>query len=267
MQSFVHNVMKLTYSRADLVVAPSPASMEEAYQFGARHVEYVPIGIPVLYKSVDRLLPARDEARQRVIERYGLKPDQSIVLYTGRFSIEKSLRSALAAAEALPHNFLFAGDGPLREEVEAHHRAVSVGMQHGQDLHDLYLAADVLISASITETVGRVFLEALAFGTPIVVPDFGQHVSLFPESCPAIFTFHRTDTDRGEAQFIETIRAVLEREDREALTQEALDFALTFDWPNVIPLHVACYDRLIERKRTQPPSSPGEGSTSWTPSN
>jgi glycosyltransferase involved in cell wall biosynthesis len=90
-------------------------------------------------------------------------------------------KAPLDLVAALPHllrvhpgaHAVFAGDGPLRADIEETARAL--GVQHavtllGQrdDIADLLDALDVYVMCSRSEGVGRALSEALAFGVPVV---------------------------------------------------------------------------------------------------
>ena len=77
-----------------------------------------------------------------------------------------------------PLHLLIAGDGPSRKTLE------SYGKQHdlpitfagnlpNTDLPPLYRAADIFVTCSTSETYGLTVLEALACGTPAVLPHCG----------------------------------------------------------------------------------------------
>jgi glycosyltransferase involved in cell wall biosynthesis len=60
------------------------------------------------------------------------------------------------------------GDGPQRAELERNYpRAVFLGGRTGEQLAEIYAAADVFVFPSKTDTFGLVMLEALASGVPV----------------------------------------------------------------------------------------------------
>src|SRR3954470_21373810 len=63
---------------------------------------------------------------------------------------------------------LVVGDGPARAALERKYpKAVFLGPRHGEELAEIYAAADVFVFASKTDTFGLVLLEALASGLPV----------------------------------------------------------------------------------------------------
>jgi glycosyltransferase involved in cell wall biosynthesis len=89
-----------------------------------------------------------------------------LFLYVGRLAIEKNVGGFLALD--LPGTKLVVGDGPQRAELEARFPGARfLGLKTGDELANLYSAADVFVFPSRTDTFGLVLLEALACGTPV----------------------------------------------------------------------------------------------------
>ncbi|MCR4757917.1 MAG: glycosyltransferase family 4 protein [Butyrivibrio sp.] len=64
--------------------------------------------------------------------------DDRYVLYFGRFSKEKGVRTLIEAAKKLPEvKFLFAGAGEYAEQIEALPNAENLGFKSGKELDDL----------------------------------------------------------------------------------------------------------------------------------
>lgn len=90
-----------------------------------------------------------------------------------------------AANEEL--EFVVAGDGPLRLELE--HRAKAIGLQNDQikflgeqtAMTDVYRNSDVLISTSAHEGTPNVILEAMAYGIPVVATGVGGVTDILAE--------------------------------------------------------------------------------------
>lgn len=106
-------------------------------------------------------------------------PKKFTVLFVGRLITEKGVMELLEAAKQIGQNvsFLIAGTGPLEGKVlEAQKSDVVayVGKISQKDLPLYYSGADVLIVPSVHEEgFGRVMLESLACGTPVIAADRG----------------------------------------------------------------------------------------------
>jgi glycosyltransferase involved in cell wall biosynthesis len=107
------------------------------------------------------------------------------ILCVGRLSPEKGhlvLLDAVAelARERLDVHVTFVGDGPLRDALEAHARALSIehrvtfaGAVGQDDMPAFFRAADVLCQPSFNEGIPVVLMEAMASGLPVVSTDVG----------------------------------------------------------------------------------------------
>ena len=131
--------------------------------------------------------PAPVEGPDATRARHGL-PDGPILLMVGRLSWEKAHDVAVAALGLCPQGsadgelptLVLAGDGPLRDELEA--RVASVGLQSrvrflgpltSRDVRALYGVATLLLLPSRTEALPLVAMEAMAAGVPVLAARTG----------------------------------------------------------------------------------------------
>ena len=103
--------------------------------------------------------------------------DKLVVLMVSALIPTKRVGAGIEAVSRIPNAYLVvAGDGPLRDEVDAaasrllpdRFRRLSVP---AEAMPSLYQSADVFLHLSKEESFGNVFLEALASGLPIVGHD------------------------------------------------------------------------------------------------
>lgn len=136
---------------------------------------------------------------------FGLTPDQPVVLLCGKLIPVKAplllLRAFAEVRRQTPCSLLYAGDGPLRAEVEAaasRDRIPDVrvtGFLNQSEVPRAYAAADVLVLCSERETWGLAVNEAMSFGLPVIVSDRvgcaadlvvdGENGRVVPEGCAA----------------------------------------------------------------------------------
>lgn len=168
---------------ADLTLVPSPTMKRVLAANGTDEG-----GIDVWRQAVDteffhpRFRCA--EMRERISD--GLTktdPDAVILTYVGRLGAEKNLAVLKDLLAALPASVCLSlvGDGPAREELEAHFagtRTHFTGMLKGDDLAAAYASADIFVMPSETETLGFVALEAMASGLPVVAVAAGGLVDI-----------------------------------------------------------------------------------------
>ncbi len=128
-------------------------------------------GIPV--ERFDR--PPGDALRGAL----GGADGRPIVLTTARLDMLKGHAHLLEAAATVPEPvFVLAGEGPLRERLEA--RARQLGLEgrvvflgHRDDVPELLAVADLFVLPSISEGLPLSVVEAMAAGKPVVATAIG----------------------------------------------------------------------------------------------
>lgn len=97
------------------------------------------------------------------------------VLYFGRFSEEKGIKTLLAACEALPDiPFVFAGTGPMEEQVSKVKNVENRGFVTGEALCGLIAGARFSVYPSEWyENCPFSVMESQMYGTPVLVSDLG----------------------------------------------------------------------------------------------
>lgn len=101
------------------------------------------------------------------------------MLYVGRLSREKGLGELFAvqrsiASRAIPHRFVFVGDGPMRRELEAAlPDAVFTGRLPQDKVAVAMASSDIFVCPGRSDTAGNAVLEAQASGLPVLVTDDG----------------------------------------------------------------------------------------------
>lgn len=89
-----------------------------------------------------------------------------VFMYVGRVAVEKNIEAFLKLD--LPGCKYIVGDGPTRNALSRKYPDVYfTGYQTGQQLRDLFAAADVFVFPSLSDTFGVVLLEAMASGVPV----------------------------------------------------------------------------------------------------
>ncbi|MCS7071001.1 MAG: glycosyltransferase [Anaerolinea sp.] len=138
----------------------------------------IPFGIaPEWFAPIDR------EAIARVRAELGLQPSSVVILCPARLAPQKRHDLLIEAAEIVVNRapeaqFLFAGDGELRADIEQR-VAASTAREHirllGQrsDIQSLISASDLVTLASDFEGFPYVLMEAAARGIPAVATDVG----------------------------------------------------------------------------------------------
>jgi 1,2-diacylglycerol 3-alpha-glucosyltransferase len=160
-------------------IAPSEKTKEKIRSYGAdRYINIVPTGIDFSrFNKTNLSLDYFDEIRKK----YSLS-NEKIVLSLGRIAKEKSVdRIVLGFSHYRKQHqqenvkLVIAGDGPERHHIETlvheHHLTddvIFLGAVPIRDVPYWYHLADVFVSASITETQGLTFMEAMASSTCVM---------------------------------------------------------------------------------------------------
>jgi phosphatidylinositol alpha-1,6-mannosyltransferase len=187
---------------AGVVAAGTYPAREAARAAGA------PLPGVIIPPGVDpeRFAPADDEARRATRKRYGLDPEQPLVLGLSRLVPRKGFDVVIAAVRELDGvQLAIGGDGRDRARLEkrAGGRAQFLGRVPDEDLPALYACADVFAMCCHdrwggleAEGFGIVFLEAAACGVPAVAGrSGGSHEAVVdretgyvvePRSVPAV---------------------------------------------------------------------------------
>jgi glycosyltransferase involved in cell wall biosynthesis len=122
----------------------------------------------------------RSEHRNEICSRFGIKPENKILLAVGMMRDGDKLASYRVLAEALIRivdsewTLLIVGDGPARADVEAafaslaSDRVIYAGAVAPEELPPIYAGADLLVWPAVNEAYGMAMLEAQSTGLPIV---------------------------------------------------------------------------------------------------
>jgi glycosyltransferase involved in cell wall biosynthesis len=108
---------------------------------------------------------------------FGLPPDRLIVLMVSALIPTKCVSAGIEAVSRIPNaHLVVAGDGPLREDIDACAANLLPGRftrltLTPEKIPELYRSADVFLHLSKIESFGNVFVEAMACGLPIVGHD------------------------------------------------------------------------------------------------
>ena len=118
------------------------------------------------------------------------------VLYFGRFSQEKGLKTLIEVAKELPQiPFVFAGSGPLEHLLEGVPNIKNVGFQRGEALETLIREAKFTVCPSEWyEPFGLVIAESIVLGTPVL----GANIGGIPELIKVGETGELFESGNGE---------------------------------------------------------------------
>lgn len=232
---FMESQNRLLFHYARTVVVNSHRMRESAAALSRTPVAVVgtPIAHPFLHTPVRR--PA---------------PSLKRVFFAGRLAMEKNIFAVIEAARHLPElRFTIAGDGPLREPVEAAANRIPnleyVGHVAREKMVDLIDAHDLLVLPSDLEAFGTIALEAMARQRLVLV---SRHCGIlsWPELSKGIYHFGGDETLADAINRIAAIDPPLrEKKAREARKAAiALNQAAIAQW-----LDLLSGDRRLQPER------------------
>lgn len=163
-EGYIYRVLH-TYKHLDRVVCPS-AFMEKELM---RNSDLIGKTV-VMYNFIDKLTP-------KAVER------ENYVLYFGRYSEEKGIRTLISAARSLPAvQFVFAGYGGLESEINSVDNIRNLGFLTGSELEEVIeKAAFTVLPAEWAENCPFTVMESQSLMTPVIGADIGGIPELIEE--------------------------------------------------------------------------------------
>ena len=239
MQTVIEAVLRRLYKRCVEIYAPSESMAAVLTdQRMSRNVHIWSRGIDGELYRPDR----RDMEWRRSL---GIADEDVVILFVGRLVLEKGLDTFAATlseldARGVPYKALFVGDGPARAWIEAQApQGIFLGFQSGDALARAYASADVMFNPSSTETFGKVTLEAMASGLPVVAARATGSLSLVTPGLNGQLT---TPDDIQESA--DALAAyIADPESRMAAGKAGREISKRFDWD-------AINGALLQRYRT-----------------
>ena len=180
-------IEKQCLETADAIVATSPQEQEHMRSLVSQkgNITVIPCGTNIdCFGSIDRA-----EGRAKI----GIKPEDKLVMYAGRFDRRKGIETlvrAVAQKEVKRHENLKlmivggytpqAKDGLEKERIASIVKELGIedittftGRVQHQELASYYAAADVCVVPSHYEPFGLVAIEAMASRTPVIASKVG----------------------------------------------------------------------------------------------
>ncbi len=194
-------IARLTAREADFLLVGNEAGKFLLRENGVdpERIAILPaVGVDASFARV-----ARDAERRTMRAALGFAPDDVVVGFVGRLVEEKGLVDLVNAVGALRTRrpeirtrVLLVGSGPLRDWLARQTGVTVATPAMGEELAPYYCAMDVMVLPSRTtagwsEQFGRVLVEAMAVGVPVIgsssgaIPEvIGDAGIVVPESAP-----------------------------------------------------------------------------------
>ena len=175
---FAKKVSKLYCRDCSAIIVPTIKVKDALEQYGLRrHIDVIPTGVniePFKRSNYDEEI-IEDEKKS-----FGINETQPVILFIGRIAKEKSIdiiiNSMKELTKKIPNcKLLIVGDGPERENLENLSKDLDIeksviftGEKPWAEIGRYYQMGDVFVGASLTETQGLTFTEAMAAQIPVV---------------------------------------------------------------------------------------------------
>lgn len=150
---------KDTYNLVDCYICPSKFMADVIVKGGVRKEK---IQVMHNYCNRQKSLPQKDKSKK-------------YVLYFGRLSVEKGIKTLVQVCKELPDiQFIFAGTGPLAEMCDGVDNIDAVGFKSGQELKSLISNALFSVCPSeCNDNCPMSVIESLSMGTPVICSNLG----------------------------------------------------------------------------------------------
>lgn len=178
LKKVVSNISRIYGDNCTELIAPSTKTKEILESYGIENEIHV-IGTGL---ELDRFEKKNADQVQlaRVYEECGIQEGQFVLTFLGRVASEKSIDIIIQAMpyfkeKNLPVRLLIVGGGPALDELKEQASSLLVdemiyfaGPKKADLVPYYYFVSDAFVSASITETQGLTFIEAMASGLPVL---------------------------------------------------------------------------------------------------
>lgn len=214
--------LKYMYSRANLIIAPTPYSKKliESYGF-AKKVIAISNGIDL------KEYAPNPSAQAAFRKKFALREDEKFVMGVGFPFERKGIQDFFEVARQFPTiKFIWFGylspwitNGKVKRWVKKRPaNAIMAGYCKGELIHGAYQCASALFFPSYEETEGIVVLEALASKTPLLVRDIGVYDPWLHDG---------VDCHKGQnnVQFAEILKSLLAKGENPAILERGYAIA------------------------------------------
>ncbi len=214
---FARTFSKNFVTKAECIIAPSKKTekyLKYKCKVKNKPIYIIPTGIDIKPFEKENF---SEQERTKLKESLGIQPDEKVILFLGRVAEEKSIHILLESMplifkQAPKTKFLVVGDGPSKEDLmeqakklKIENQVIFTGKIPWIDVPKYYNIGDVFVNASITETQGLTFLEAMASSVPIVAKYAPNLAEFITHNKNGILVKH-------DADFAKSILNVLEND-------------------------------------------------------
>lgn len=247
----VANLSKLYGTTCVEMISPSEKTKEMLLGYGIKTpVNVIPTGIDL--ERFDRHQTTEEKIAE-IKKEAKLEEDEALVVFVGRIAKEKSIDIPIKGFQFIQEKgikakLLIVGAGPeeedlkhLSKELNLQDRVIFAGKRAAQDVPAYYHAADAFVSASLTETQGMTYIEALASGLPVFArPDDVLEGLVIPGKTGYLFK-----DEKAFAEVLESYLA-LSKEEKMVMQKACIEQVKCYDSRIFYQSVIAMYERSID---------------------
>lgn len=243
LQKFVERYVAFTYSRFDLVLAPSRHVCDYLQGIGVKQAVWQPLGV-----DVDTFHPARRGRDLRT--ELGLTRHTRLLAFAGRFAAEKNIPLLTDTFRRLgaPYHLLLIGGDEARRDGNVTRIPYR---RDNRELATLLASADAFVHAGEHETFGLVVLEAMACGRPVVA----MRAAALPEIVEpgtGLLAEPLSDPDAKAEELAGVIAALYERELDAVGTAARRHVEANYAWSRTLQSLMVRYQAAVGARRPLP---------------
>ncbi len=190
---FARTISKNFMTKAECIITPSKKTekyLKYKCKIKNKPIYVIPTGIDIVPFNRSNFTI---EQKNSLKESLGISKDEKVILFLGRLGDEKSIDVVMnnlpSLFSSMPNvKFLIVGDGPskdglqdLAKKLNISNKVIFTGKVPWIDVPKYYNLGDVFVNASLTETQGLTFIEAMAAKVPIVAK-YAPNLSEFIEN-------------------------------------------------------------------------------------
>lgn len=239
-------IFKRILQKTTGVIVLSKKVFEHAKKYGNDSTQYFTVSNGVDTKKFKENISQKKKFR----EKYCLKNNSTVVLFSGRFEKGKKIIEFAKAAKTLVQNnpnveILIAGSGALESELKTTLHGVPrthiLDWQPQETMHEVYIASDIFIIPSVFEAQPITVIEAMNAGLHIVYSDVGGILDTIADY-PFKTVLHNL-TSQG---ILDALNEVTENFFISENLDSALKYAQEFDLKKVTNKTIHVYEKCFE---------------------
>jgi 1,2-diacylglycerol 3-alpha-glucosyltransferase len=240
---FAKKVSKLYCRDCSAIIVPTLKVKDALQKYGLlRHIDVIPTGVniePFEKNNYDENLIIEEK------KSYGINENEPVVLFIGRLAKEKSVDIIIKSMKQLIYKIpncklLIVGDGPERENLENLAEEIGIeksiiftGEKPWAEIGKYYQMGNVFVGASLTETQGLTFAEAMAAQIPVVAKYDKNLDGIIRDEFSGRFFYK--DESLAEILF----QILMDKESADIMVKNAYD--------GIEPLSSKCFGESVEK--------------------